>query len=651
MNKTMVKESNMNILKNNSAMLLFEILSMFYVLLTSGNSFVYLGFISVLSLVTVFVLIKKGIIKKAFPFYYIGIWLYVSVVGVDYELESAYNLLIFIAVTLIVVTINFRLDSRGNIGNIKYGVIIKIILSAIIAFSFFGYKFFVSDYSNTKRGCVLFILAIYWGNEFIDAFEKIILFLKEKNKQLSLNTKISEKKLFFIVFLVFACTGILMSIIYYPGMISYEGQGFWDDATHLGDILHRTEQRSFILTLLWAVYAKITSQIYFMTLLLVLLMAYLWTRLTMVLYRKGLSSAVIITFAVCWSIVPMNMFMTITLFKDNFYAIALFAVFVITIEILLNNDLRLLKACILGACAFFMATFRPNGMLPFAITLLISVVMFIKYREKIFKRFMAVMLIVACCLALYKGPITKYFEIQPVEEGYSVAFLLDGIWECIYQEKQLPDWIEEYMYSIVPEEQLKEYYVETYLNCFFWEDQFANKNISKEKTIKAYAYCLKEYPFTLIKARLKKCFNIWSVFPPHANEDYRQRIFNESVIENEYGWEYIDKLQPIRNAFLGYYQEDNIINRIFGFVYRSGFNLCILCGVLWLLIKQGDKRYFLTIAGVAGNIFSVMIACCYRDYRYTWTSFIIASALTIVMITPEIIKISQPEKTKTDGNV
>ena len=70
-------------------------------------------------------------------------------------------------------------------------------------------------------------------------------------------------------------------------------------------------------------------------------------------------------------------------------------------------------------------------------------------------------------------------------------------------------------------------------------------------------------------------------------------------------------------------------NAIFGFLYRGGLNICILCLVLWSAIVQNKCKIFIIIAPIMGNIVSLWIACCFRDYRYVWPSYIIANALLL----------------------
>lgn len=44
-------------------------------------------------------------------------------------------------------------------------------------------------------------------------------------------------------------------------------------------------------------------------------------------------------------------------------------------------------------------------------------------------------MIASCVVMIYKGPVLNQIELQPSEEGYNVVFMLDGIWECVYQDK------------------------------------------------------------------------------------------------------------------------------------------------------------------------------------------------------------------------
>lgn len=614
--------------KNISNEIIFQWVAIAYFLMKfSGNGFYFFLALAIGVGELIYThFVDTEILKKIYPLLYVLFWIYISAAGKEYTFESSLNLSIFVGLTVFVGYTNLMKETYILSRKQKY---IKFLLAIVIAICFFGYRLLIEDVYGGNYYVIIrwvvFLAGILWAYEFINAYEKIMLWWVRRNDKVL--TVVQNRKLKIIFFVIFASTGIIMSLIYYPGMISYEGLSIWDDAIHLGDIVHRTEQRSFMLTLLWAIYAHLTNNIFFMTLILVLVMAYIWADFITFLTAKGLSCKLAMAFAIYWTIVPINMFMTITVFKDNFFAICMFAVFVLSIKILWGNENNTKNYIMLIIATILMATFRANAIFALFFLAIMVTIYFIK-TKKIFKYWMSIM-IASCVVMIYKGPVLNQIELQPSEEGYNVVFMLDGIWECVYQDKKLPEWIENYMYSIVPKDELTEKYVETYTNYFFWEDQLSNTNISQAKTIKAYLFCLKEYPATIIKARFKKCFNLWSVFPPHANEDFRQRIFNEKTVENPYGWEYIEGLQPLRNAFYGYYKDDNIINAIFGFLYRGGLNICILCLVLWSAIVQNKCKIFIIIAPIMGNIVSLWIACCFRDYRYVWPSYIIANALLL----------------------
>lgn len=642
---------NYNIGKAINRNNIFQWLFFFYLFWTFKNTPPYPIFILTGGCVILVYLqfIKKTQNQKLFPVFFFMVFTYLSVQGNELKFEKNEDLIIFLVLTF-TLAIHLYHTERLIILSIKMQLL-KYLFSVIIAFCFFGYRLLIEDKTNCSQRLVciyVFIFCIFWAEFFLECSYRSFRYLRSHYIDKDMKQSISEKKLCIILFIIFSITGIFMSIIFYPGMISYEGVSFFEDATHFYDPSYRTDIRSFAYTLFWVLYYKITSNCYFATLLLVFLMSGILTSAFLFLYKNGLSYKLIIFTAILWTIQPVNMYMTITLFKDNPYTIFVLLSTYLLIRLIFGE-----KQCnankwiyvIWFISLIFMALLRTNGIAALLMTVIASIVAGLKKQFR-FKT-VIVPILATIFILLFKGPFFEVMNVQSTSPNFSAVPFLDGIWECIYQEKQLPDDIKEYMFSIIPEEDYKEKYVETYMNYYFWPDQYLNENISLSKSVKAYGWCLKNYPLTLLRARFKKTSNIWSVFPAHKDTEYLQRIFVDKVVDNDAGWEYKNSFQTMRDIFNEYYKNKNIIHSCMAFFYRGGWNLVLILTSIWYLIIERKTKLIVALAPILGSTIALLVACCFGDYRYVWPLFVsaVVFACSSVTFTSDHVSVNKGFKT------
>lgn len=523
------------------------------------------------------------------------------------------NKYIFVICTLIIILMN----NRHGIGDIGKTVWSHMILDLIVTCQCFGYACFViAKYKDAKLAACLFCLLMFWCHGLVELVFRLFSYSSrwlKKDESESLKVGQICMVLFFIVF----GTGIFFSIAFYPGIITPDNIYFYETALN-GSLYGASDIHSFAYLCVFKAVISICDNYYIITILLLSFFAAAWACIFSYLYRKGLSKKAAIVITILWILFPSNIHMMIASWKDIPFTICML---ILTYQLLKNyfdntyGD-KLRNLLVLSAALFGTAVFRSNGQ----VVLLVMVIFFgIAYvKKKVKLKLLVSILISLFAVILFKGPVFHYFNVQQSPSNYSALPFMDGIVEYVYKGNELDDETAEYFYSLTTYDDCMEHYTSYNFDIGMFYNGYGSFDLKKAS--KGYLKCILQHPIETISGRFKRTFNIWSIF---YNENFPiSKFIYSDVWSNEYEWQYIELMKPLRNMIINLYSEKHLLGTVQSIFYRGGWNLLLwMCSLAYLSGKKKKMAY--ALVPITANTAGLFLGCCFPDYRYIYPMFVI----------------------------
>ncbi|MCI9584794.1 hypothetical protein D3Z50_14960 [Clostridiaceae bacterium] len=501
----------------------------------------------------------------------------------------------------------------------------------ILTFCFFGFQIrnVASPYrplANLLLGslfywwCSVFCKTVIWMAETA-AGKKSLLLRKEFDRDADKNVKLVWGLLFSAV----CSVGLVMSILYYPGIISPDSMSNYRCAVEFADVSVRTDIHSFGYILLSKLLLSIHPGYYTLTISMVLGFATVWATYWAYLYKKGFRFWVVFLITVIWLSIPGNAYLLICTWKDIPFAISMLLLSYMMTRYCLEDDfcVRWRNLFLFGIALFGVSVFRSNGQI---------VLLFVAFAlvsgwllRKINKRMALVSLSSLILLLLFKGPVFSLLQVQQTPQGLAAVPLVDGIWENLCSGREVSDDVIKFVEEeIMPVEDFIASYREHYTNIYVFPKGYSTIDFGKAK--RAYLWCLKHHPYTTLLARLKRTYNIWSVFASESypvSINYCSEISDYSSINEAYSWKFIERFEWFRQKFAFIFRENYLIGAIQFFVSRCGWNF-----VLWgisaaVLMMMKRRKYLLIILPAFANMVGLLLGCCFPDSRYVYPMFLL----------------------------
>lgn len=527
----------------------------------------------------------------------------------------------------VLVSVYVLRDGKSN----KYmdGFNVKVLCGDIvIAIIFFGLPIIRAfEKGNIVFGFSLFVLALYWSEFVSRASEK---WAKRKfcESNALQNGNLRRDRLIVCMMLGIALFfSVMLSVVYYPGIITRDCASIYKAAQHITDSSYRTDTHSFAWTMLVAVIDKVFHNYFAITIMVAVSFVLAWFYYMKVLYDCGLSLKVIVGLTVLWFCFPGNWYYLVCTWKDMPFAISMLTVSAIICGILLGNRQDKATYIALAIFSFAMSVFRSNGQIVLIFLTIVSVIAVIRKKNH-FKGMALAFGIALAMLGIFKGPIFSILDVSGTPHGLYALPYIDGIWENVHQDVELSEATIEFIETeIMPLEEFKEAYVSAYTNRYVFPKGY--EDISLEKAKNAYKECIILHPFITISARFKRTYNFWGLmldmeFP--ADRNYISQIPDVTEFSKDYKWAFDDRFAVIR---------ENIANlttaaQAFGFLTMT-FSRCGFCIILWTLFlrisnKNKEKLLFL-IMPPAVNTIVLLIGSCFADYRYAYPMFMMTIPL------------------------
>lgn len=495
-----------------------------------------------------------------------------------------------------------------------------VMISFFAAFQICGYQlFFVLDI--TWWFYVLFGIMVVYAYFVLRGILAILCHMQ----QVCINAVYMEpkecRKIQWIVFLLIAAAEVFMLLAYWPGIYSFDSWTCYDQALNI--LEQRSDIHSFLYVCIIALCTKVSLNCALLVISMVLIFAGVFSSFMSYLYKYGVKKKYIIGVTVIFCIMPNNMYMLISVWKDVPFTIGLLSLTFALTKWAFEGDkvtcdrkwqIHTIVSLIAVAC------FRSNGMaVLFGLFLIIAIR---AIREKKVKKEITIMMIAVAIVLLVKFPIFSFLNVSGTPEGFASLPFVDAVWANAEAGIELPDEIREAMKELIPYDDWENLYEPGHVNNSIWDSDGFEKPPLKE-AVCWYNWCLIHSPKITVQARLIKTGFIWNYFCS-GQEDFSYNcdfgeMQNERVLyelgAEEWQWQHLEETYFLREWFQKYI---NFFDDKFQFLYRGGFHL-----TLWLLlmveyIAKKSPKNALVIVPIVINTAALFVGTCYSDYRYIW---------------------------------
>ena len=477
----------------------------------------------------------------------------------------------------------------------------------------------------------LLILLWIWSQKFYDF---LVLFIDvvvniHKNRIMQLK-KYSERRIWLTVFLIMFIIGLFMSIVHHPGVIVPDMMSQWIESHGLGHLENRRDYMSFAYTCFFAIFTHFTDDFYPITFVCVTFYAAMWAFMMSFLCKRGLSFRGVICTTFFWVLIPINLVFISAAWKDIPYSLCVMGLGTILCKVWLDTESTWLDNIWLILTFIGTALLRSSGIIVSVFSMIVFLWLMHK-EKKLSKGHITAGLMLISLVLIIKGPLYSSIGVDRGPEGFSALPFLDAVWENVYSQNSLPQNVEEYLTNIMPIDEFQNGYIEAYTNA--WAIPGGYGNLDFGASVKAFLSCLKEYPGTTILARLKRTYNLWAFFPDTrflVNNNYNLSI---EYFSEPYGWSYPVAFTKIREWLLGAVAGRTLWEQFCLIINRAGISLVLFLGLLHNLIKTHRKSAVLIILPALLNHVTLLIGCCYPDYRYSYPFIISMIPFTLYVLT------------------
>ena len=428
-------------------------------------------------------------------------------------------------------------------------------------------------------------------------------------------TSVSNKTAFLIIFLIMMAGALTATRVFYPGVISSDNMAIYTQAL-AGE---RSDIHSFALILLVKLLTLLSDNYYIITLFFAISFSLAWANMMMTLYSYGFPLILCGVVSVVFIFVPTNFILFAATWKDIPFCICMLLLTTSIIKMVFEDfhlavrDVVLLIVGLTGS-----ALFRSNGQV---VLIVCSIVFLIIWARKRHKNLIITVLVSVGVLILFKGPVFYLLDVDRGGDWFTSIPFLDGVWENIHAGNELDEETKNYIEDLMPIERFEYAYAESYYNISAVKAYGNSNKISLNKSIKAYLKCLQNYPGTTLKARAKKTFNLWSVFPSDkylVNYNLAADI-SQTVSRYGFDWKYPPQYESMRMMLMLSLRDD--LNVYLLFIRGShALAMSLLLGLYFA--GKGKKSFILIILPAVVNQIALIAACCFLDYRYTWPMFV-----------------------------
>lgn len=544
---------------------------------------------------------------------------------------------------------------------LKY-IFVLLLLLIGNTFIMFGYPLFLN---NSFIVCDLekifkFILGFLW---VMPINLCILMFFERKINEKKVE-KHNNKKLIIIPFVIITLIWSFYLFINSPGSLTSDSVDQYLQAIGLRRI---TQYHPALMTIILRISTFIFKSTIPYLIFQILFGAFTITLILNELYKKGVKFGKIILISILVALLPQNLTMIVSLWKDIIYTIALLLMTYLFWKIATNRE-EFFKSKImilLLIISFVLVTlYRHNGIGPFLFGIIYFVYNAIRYKDK---KIWATIFVIIFTIVLVKGPIFTLFDVDKkntITSNYSaISNNVVRVTASILQNgKKVSSDITKVTDNYANEELLIKYYDKYNIDKLTFNAEIDKYRSNRKKTVISnkdavitYLKLLYKYPLSTVKERLDGTDILWNVHQPAdgfnstfatgiwlpnvttAKEILSLQTLNDNINEKEVGYVPNNKLFNEIISFIYRANNSFILNNI---MFRPGFFLSLLL-IGMLCIFKNSKQLLAMYIPFLGNTATWLILLCYQAFRYVWYIQIIS------IFTATLILISEcPKKLK-----
>lgn len=532
---------------------------------------------------------------------------------------------------------------------------IVLLLTMLAVFCFIGQPLFLSELSFqiTKPNLLYYLLAVSWLLPIMISLVYIIdIWMLKSAKNID-----KDVKLRFILFLIFTVGWTLILIAFFPGTLTADSLDQWLQAIGMREI---NQYHPAIMSVMMRFVSFVWKSPSLFIFLQIVFFAYVLSTFLSFLHQHGLSKKWIYIISAILLCLPTNYLMTISLWKDIIFTIALLWMTYYFLRLSIPEEKVFHKFIdILGfvVCFILVSLFRYNGVGPLLFGLVYLFYLFYKRREKIY---LCMPFIIMITLYLVNGPfmtlcgVSKDGSLGGTSYSPLTNLVVHSTGAVLQVTEDVPKFTETVAEKYGSMELLKENYSPYNIDTYGFNVKFNlyQKKLGKKATIstveafKAYLQLLVKYPNIVIKERLDGADILWNMTQPEAsfNHRYGSGIWLPNNL-NKKELNALHKMDYRINAKETSYQNDNIVvNGIINMVnrmsniyvldnilFRTGIYIILLFVLMFVLCNNNALIWPMYIP-LVGNTATWVILLNYQVYRYVWyiqiiTIFILLSTV------------------------
>lgn len=449
---------------------------------------------------------------------------------------------------------------------------------------------------------------------------------------------IKEHKKNIIIFLIPFLIFMLMLLVYYPGIVPYDGNNQWQQVQS-GVI---NNGHPFFSTYFMYLLSKIVNHHIIVLLFQITIFSLFWmimchkTR-TENNYKKQIIYTIFI------SLIPIISLYAITLWKDILYSYYLMMLGFMTYDISKKDfkNIKNYEFIIIGLLSFLVFSYRHNGMLVAILYMIIFVIIYVVKNKRDFKKIFIFILTFILLFGIVSIPKKIYLDksnsLNTQESISTIDMYMTWIYGKYIKEDVVSKKDLKFLNNVIDIKYWKTVYNDYLINDTFMPDkvdeEFINKH-SKQYRDTFIKYSLK-YPNLLVDHYLKADALLIDI--NSMDEGYLYSF----PFEN---WEYLSFEQLV-------YSKIPILERIytkginvsfmtpFKYFYQPGLILYI-CIILAIYIAKRfkDKKIWYLLITMFLNTLSLLPTNVAQDLRYVYINYLILLILGLVLIEKHSLK-------------
>lgn len=309
------------------------------------------------------------------------------------------------------------------------------------------------------------------------------------------------------------------------------------------------------------------------------------SKVILMLYKRGTAAWFCRLLAVYFAISPVFATYAFSAIKDTPFSIFLFALLLHLYELADSNGEVFTNICFriqMAICLFGVISFRNNGLFIVAVTAVVLIFIYKKYRKQLVLLCLGVVLLQKLVVSVLMPD-----DVQPLFQE-KVGIPLQQIGAVVVKGEVLTKEQEEYLYRLLPKEEWQNY-APCCSDVLKWNDRFDREylNQTKGQFLKVWGQLLVSNPSVCAEAYILETYGIWGIETRNKEQYYIKEIY-----DNDFGLEHSSPLpSAIVTLVYKYY-----CNR---FTYRylsMGTAFWLLFGVtLWLIYHRRYNMVVVTL--------------------------------------------------------